>query len=134
MLPLRYPTRWRIASILLLMCVLGAALAPAILSWPAILGANWIYSDKLMHGLTFAGLTIWYSGQYARRSYGWFVFGLVVFGILIEACQSLVTYRTAESGDLVADVLGIGAGVLIALIGAGGWSLRLESWLRNRGG
>ena len=134
MLPLNYPTRWHLASTFLLMIVLGAALAPAIFSWPERFGSSWIPSDKLLHGLTFAGLTLWYSGQYARRAYAWFAIGLLIFGILIEACQSLVTYRTAESGDLVADVLGIGAGILIALTGAGGWSLKLENWLRNRGG
>lgn len=134
MLPLSYPKRWRIASIILLSIILGAAMAPDIWSWPEPLEPKWFPSDKLLHGLTFAGLAIWYSGQYARSSYGSFAFGLFLFGIFIEACQSMVTYRTAETTDLLADVVGIAAGIGIALTGAGGWSLNLESWLKNRVG
>jgi VanZ family protein len=134
MLPLSYPTRWRIASIFLLTIVLGAAMAPDIWSWPKPLEPEWLPSDKLLHGVTFAGLAIWYSGQYARRSYGSFAFGLLLFGILIEACQSMVTYRTADTSDLLADVVGIAVGILIAFTGAGGWSLKLESWLKDRVG
>ena len=132
MLPLRYRAHWRIASISLLAVVLGFALAPEVWPWSGQLGTDWFPSDKWMHGLTFAGLAVWNSGQYARRSNWRFVLGLLVFGVLIEACQSLVTYRTAETADLVADVLGIGAGILMALTGAGGWGLKLESWLDNR--
>jgi VanZ family protein len=124
--------RWRIASIFLLATVLGLALAPEVWPWNKQFGSNWHLSDKWMHGLTFAALAVWYSGQYARRDYWWFAFGLVIFGALIEACQSMVSYRTAETADLVADALGIGAGILIALTGVGGWSLKLESWLQNR--
>jgi VanZ family protein len=87
--------------------------------------------DKWMHGITFAALAIWFSGQYARRSYGWLAIGLLIFGALIEACQSMVTYRTAETADLVADLLGIVAGMMIALTGVGGWSLQVENWLQR---
>jgi VanZ family protein len=132
MLPLSYPTRWRIASIFLLAAVLGFALAPDVWPWDEQFGPDWYLSDKWMHGLTFAGLAVWFSGQYARRSYWQFVLGLLAFGGLIEACQSLVTYRTAETADLYADILGIAAGTLVALTGIGGWSLKLESLVRNR--
>jgi hypothetical protein len=134
MLPLRYPLRWRIAGILLLTGVLGAALAPEIWPWMGGGGPDWLLADKWMHGFTFTALALWFSGQYARRSYWWLAIGLSVFGSMIEASQSLVTYRTAETADLVADLLGIAAGFAIALSGAGGWSLRVESWLRRRRG
>jgi VanZ family protein len=87
-----------------------------------------------MHGFTFAALAVWYSGQYARRSYGWLALGLFIFGALIEACQSMVTYRTAEMADLIADVLGIAVGILIEQMGVGGWSLQAEEWLRRGAG
>jgi VanZ family protein len=134
MLPLSYPLRWRAASVFLMAVVMGVALAPEIWPWGDDAGPDWYLSDKLMHGLTFAGLAIWFSGQYARSSYWRFVVGLLVFGALIEACQSMVSYRTAETGDLIADVLGIGAGILIALTATGGWSLKFESWLQNHYG
>jgi hypothetical protein len=134
MLPLSYPGRWRIASIFLLLIVLGFAIAPEIWPWSRYRGPNWFMSDKWMHGITFAALAIWYAGQYARRFYWVLATGLLIFGALIEACQSMLSYRTAESGDLVADVLGIAAGILVALTGIGGWSLRFENWLRARFG
>jgi len=134
MLPLSYPAGWRIASYFLMAAVLGIALAPEIWPWGDRPGHDWYLSDKWMHGLTFAGLTIWYSGQYARASYWRFAFGLLLFGALIEVCQSMTTYRTAETSDLIADILGIGAGILVALTVAGGWSLKLERWLQNRNG
>jgi VanZ family protein len=51
------------------------------------------------------------------------------FGMLIEACQYILRYRTAETLDLVADMIGIVAGLAIASAGAGGWSMRFENWL-----
>jgi hypothetical protein len=62
--------------------------------------------------------------------------GLVGFGILIELCQRLVGYRSAEWLDIGADVIGVAIGLLIGLAGAGGWSQRFENWyiLRGAGG
>jgi VanZ family protein len=129
MLPLSYPGRWRLAGILLLLVVLGAAMAPAI--WPDAGGPDWFITDKWMHGITFACLALWYSGQYARQSYAWLILGLLMFGGLIEIAQSMVAYRNAELADVSADLIGIVAGFSIALAGAGGWSQRVESWLQK---
>jgi VanZ family protein len=57
--------------------------------------------------------------------------GLLMYGALIEACQYLLPYRKAEIGDLMADIAGIAFGVLLASLGAGGWSMRLERWMRG---
>lgn len=131
MLPLHHPRRWRIAGILLLLAVLAAAMAPAILPWSGR-GSHWsLLSDKWLHGITFTILAVWFSGQYARRSYWLLGIGLLIFGALIELCQSFVIYRTAESADLMADTLGIAVGFGLALLGIGGWSLRLENWLQK---
>ncbi len=90
-------------------------------------------SDKWMHGLTFALLATWYSGQYGRHSYWRLVIGLLAFGAFIEICQSLLPYRSAEMADFIADVLGIFTGIMIALAGFEGWSLRFENWLNRVG-
>lgn len=128
MLPLRYARRWQVAGILVLIGVLAAALSPAIPD----LQQSRILDDKWLHGLTFAFLTLWFSGQYARRSYWRLALGMLAFGGLIEICQRMLTYRSAEAMDLVADTIGVAAGLTIALAGAGGWSLRLENWLHAR--
>jgi len=88
--------------------------------------------DKWMHTLTFVFLAIWFSGHYATRSYWRIGISLLLFGVLIEACQRMVTYRSAEWYDLVADAGGIAVGLAIGAAGVGGWSVRLEEWFARR--
>lgn len=132
MLPLRYARRWQAAGMVALFCVLVMALAPAIL-FSFEFNAGGIGPDKWLHGLTFAVLTVWFSGQYAARSYWRLALGMLAFGALIELCQRLLVYRSAETMDLLADAIGIAVGLAIALAGVGGWSLRFEDWLQARG-
>ncbi|MDH3613969.1 MAG: VanZ family protein [Gammaproteobacteria bacterium] len=134
MLPLRHARRWRIASIVLLLLVLVATLIPAVWIWPdkRQFVAWFIEVDKWLHAITFVLLAIWFAGQYRRRSYWRIGIGLVLFGVLIEACQRLVTYRSAEWFDIVADAAGITVGLAVAMAGLGGWSLRLENWFASR--
>jgi len=134
MLPLSYPGRWQFASALLLASVLTLAIIPAVWFWPQDPSAIWRLSDKWMHGVTFAVLALWFSGQYAREAYWKLVLGLLAFGALIEMCQRMISYRTAEWNDLFADMLGIIVGILIAMVGMGGWSVRVEKQLQNRSG
>jgi VanZ family protein len=132
MLPLRYARRWQIAGVFLLAMVLLLAVAPADWFWLDDSDSALHISDKWLHGFTFTILALWFSGQYARHSYWRLITGLIAFGLLIEVTQRMVSYRTAELTDLLADVLGIGLGMVIAVAGAGGWCLRFEEWLHNR--
>lgn len=134
MLPLQYAPRWRSASVVLLLAVLLAAISPAVWFWPdRIQMALWLGSfDKWTHAVTFVVLTVWFAGQFRPRSYWRIATGLLGFGLLIEICQRMVSYRTAEWLDVVADVIGIIIGLAIAALGIGGWSLRVESWLISR--
>ena len=87
-----------------------------------------VHVDKWLHGVIFVFLAIWFAGQYRRRSYWRIGLGLIAFGVLIEACQRLVTYRSADVFDIAADAAGIAIGLAIALSGLGGWSM----WVENR--
>ena len=129
MLPLRYARRWRLAGWFILATGLAAAMMPAFWSEQSADIPNF---DKWLHAVAFCLLAIWYCGQYARNTFVWIACGLVVYGALIEMGQALVPYRTAEWGDLLADCLGIALGIIIAVLGAGGWSQRAENWLDNR--
>ena len=135
MLALRYHRRWQIAGTLVLVSVFIGTLVPAFWLWPDVSRIAFIEFDKWLHGITFVFLTVWFSGQYSRNRYLRIAIGLFVFGIIIELCQRMVTYRTAELTDLAADAIGIAFGMAIALLGAGGWSLRFEERLarRNKG-
>lgn len=132
MLSLRYARRWQIAGISLLLLVLGLALVPEDWLWGNDAMPPLLLSDKLLHGVTFTVLSLWFSGQYAPNAYWRLALGLAAFGLLIELIQRMVSYRTADGMDLLADLIGIGIGMAIALAGAGGWCLRFEKWLEHR--
>ena len=134
MLPLRHPNRWRVASAVLLFLVLTFTLAPVVWFWSdRSYFVDWFFGiDKMLHGVTFTLLAIWFAGQYRPRSYWRIGIGLIAFGLLIEACQRLVTYRSAEWFDVAADSAGIIIGLTIASAGVGGWGLRFEDWYSRR--
>lgn len=135
MLPLRYALGWQAVSAVLLLLALAGAVMPAIWLWPDRMRIeNWVENlDKWAHLLTFAFLAVWFAGQYRRGSYWRIAAGLVGFGILIELCQRMVGYRSAEWLDLGADVAGVVIGLAIGLAGAGGWSQRFETWYIAQG-
>jgi len=126
---LRYAWRWQVAGILLLVFVLVAALVPKMPFDE--LAAQFNISDKVMHIVAFAVLAIWFSGQYERRSYWRIALGLLGFGVIIELVQATVSYRTSEWMDLGGDAIGITAGLIVAALGIGGWSVAVEDWLRR---
>ncbi len=134
MLPLRYARHWHAASIMLLLAVFAATLMPAVWFWSdRVAFLRWFVDvDKWLHAITFVFLAIWFAGQFRPRSYWRIGIGLILFGFLIEGCQRLVTYRSADWFDIVADTAGIMVGLGIAVAGIGGWSLRFESWYARR--
>ena len=130
MLPLRYSKRWHAASMMLLLFVLAATMMPAVWFWSdRHVFLTWFVDvDKWLHGITFVILALWFAGQYRPGSYWRIGIGLILFGFLIEGCQRLVTYRSADWFDIWADTAGIVVGLSIAAAGIGGWSLRVENW------
>ena len=132
MLPLRYSRRWQLAGALIVVAVFVATILPALGPWASIDIRLLISIDKWLHGLTFLFLALWFSGQYARQSYWRIAAGLLVFGGFVELCQRSLPYRTAEPADMLANIVGLSLGLLLATAGIGGWSLRVEAWLAAR--
>ena len=134
MLELRHARRWQIASLIILFLVLAATLMPAVWFWDnKVGGLRWFRDiDKWLHGITFLVLSLWIAGLYRKSSYWRIAVGLLAFGLVIEACQRMVVYRTAEWLDVGADAAGIIAGLLIGLAGIGGWCLRVEEHFAKR--
>lgn len=130
MLPLRHTSRWRFAGAIILLVVLLATMAPTVVFDVRL--KQVASHDKWAHFIAFFFLAVWFSGQYARRSYWKLGVSLLAFGALIEVCQYASGYRSAEWLDLAADFVGIAVGLMLAWTGVGGWSLRLEDWLRVR--
>jgi VanZ family protein len=134
MLPLRFARNWQIASLVLLLAILLAALLPAVWFLPEKAKLiNWFGGvDKWAHAAAFAFLTVWFAGLYPRSAYWRIAVGMLAYGVLIELCQALISYRSAEWPDLGADVIGIAAGLSLALFGAGRWCLVAENWYVER--
>lgn len=134
MLPLQHARRWQMGSVFLLLAVLAATLMPVVWFWSGKVELLvWIAGiDKWLHGVTFLVLTVWFAGQYRPLSYWRVVVGLLAFGLIIEVCQRMVSYRTADWFDVAADAAGIAIGIAVAIAGAGGWCLRVENWFHSR--
>jgi len=131
MLPLHFRRGWYAASAALLLTVLALGLAPLV--WLDTGGPDWLdNADKVKHFLAFATLAVWFCGQYARQAYWKIAVGLLIYGIVLELMQRLVGYRSADPYDVVANVSGICAGLLIGWTIAGGWSQSLERWVLER--
>ena len=126
MLPLRYGWFWLGAGVATLALFLVLALAPLPIAIPVVEG------DKLAHFVAFAYLAVWFLGIFEIRLGIAVAAGLAGYGVLIELLQSLTPYRSADVYDVVADVIGIGAGWLLASAGLRRWCGRIEEWLGAR--
>jgi len=72
------------------------------------------FGDKLMHGLGYMCLFLWFSQIYQRRHHWRPVLGLILLGICIEFAQSFTAYRSFEIADMFANTTGVLLGWLVA--------------------
>lgn len=102
---------WRLLLTVLAALVCYLALVP---TPPQMVGAWW---DKANHSIAFAALTFTACLAFPKpwRSVWIVVLGMLAFGAAIEVVQAFVPGRSCEWQDLLADGVGIAAGVLIAL-------------------
>jgi len=124
MLQLRRRRLWIALSMILLAAVFFVCLQPG-------LGPNGPAGfDKVEHLAAYILLSLWFTGLVARGRYWAVVAGLLALGLLIEVLQWRMNLgRSAETLDMLANMLGVGVGITLALLATGGWAPRLESWL-----
>lgn len=132
MLPLRYSRVWRAVGVFILAAVFVGTILPSMGFWPDVAFSVLVAFDKWQHAFAFLILALWFSGQYEKRFYWRIGLGLLIFGGVIEVIQRSLAYRTADIADMVANVVGISAGLALAVAGLGGWSQRVEGWLGAR--
>jgi VanZ family protein len=90
-------------------------------------------SDKFEHSLAFFVLAIWFAGVLERRDFLYLALALIAFGGGIEIAQGLMGLgREADIRDLMADGVGVAAGILLALTPLGRWAMGVESLLERR--
>ena len=128
MLPLQHAGLWRFLSLMILLAVLAATVSPGLWFDSKTKALIWFENtDKWLHGLTFLFLAVWFGGLWERRAYWRIAIGLMLFGFVVEGCQLLVSYRTADWLDIVANAAGIIVGLTAATAGLGGWGLWVEA-------
>ena len=98
---------WRFIFFVTAIAVLFLAIVPTSTPLPT---TGW---DKSNHLVAFAALA--YLGQKAFSQNAFkLIIGLIAFGGLIELLQTFTPTRSGEWQDLIADVIGIFIGLLIA--------------------
>lgn len=89
----------------LMLLVVGAA---SLLPTPQV-----AVNDKLGHLFVYGILAAWFGLLCDRRvALLWTGLGLLAYGILIELLQSMTSFRFAEWGDVLANLIGISIGLL----------------------
>jgi VanZ family protein len=129
-LPLRYARVWLIAGWVLVLVAIVLNIVPGE-ELPQVPSGF----DKVEHVLGYAGLTTWFTGIYPRSRYLVVAMALFGMGIAIEWLQGEMNLgRARDYHDVIANVVGISAGISLALLWLGGWAQRLEDWMRERSG
>ncbi len=100
-------------TLLLLLCISYQALRPEPGSHSTLQ-----HLDKLLHGAAFAtlALTARLAAGTSGRALAAVVVSLLLYGAAIEVVQGFVPGRDASGWDLVADAVGIAAGLVLARV------------------
>ena len=127
MLPLAHAPAWLVASLVL---VAGVVIGSLALIGPDLPLPT--HFDKLEHLVVYAALALWFTGLVQRRHYWTVIVGLAVLGLTLEYLQfEMRRGRMGDPWDVAANLLGIAAGVTLAVTRTGGWAPKVEAWLRR---
>jgi VanZ family protein len=122
--PLRYRRLWLALGLLGILAVLVVCLLPRV-PGPTFAGA-----DKLEHLLTWFVVAAWFAALLERRAYPFLAMVMVGLGVGIELAQHFMALgRAGDWRDVVANSLGVGAGLLAAALKRDSWLLWVEKWL-----
>lgn len=110
---------------LLVLATLYACLRPVTGQPPAF-----PHLDKLQHFAAYLVLTAWFGALLERRRYLPLAVSMLLLGAGIEFAQGAMRLgRDAELSDMLANALGVFAGLGLSLAGRESWLLRVERWL-----
>lgn len=124
----RRPRLWLLLWGLLIAGVIVGSLLPAD-ELPVLRFAGF---DKIEHAFGYGVLSAYAVMLFARRkTQAWAAVGLVVLGIAIEIAQAgWTSSRSGDPGDVLADLLGVLAGLSIASTTWARGLQRIDAWLR----
>ena len=124
---LRYRKLWLVVGYMMVMLVIYLSLT----SKPVDIDTSLPYQDKLFHALAYFVLTFWFMQIYHIRNHvlQWVVFFLCL-GLLLEYLQGFDPNRYSEVGDMIANTLGVVAGVALSMTPLRYMLVKLERYMR----
>lgn len=121
---LYYQRLWQAGGWLLVTVVVVLSLMP---TPPVVSVLIW---DKLQHLAGYTVLMFWFRQAFGPQ--GRWVALLVGLGVILEVLQGLGGYRYFEWVDMLANVLGVGCGLLLAATPVGRLMETLDRWLARQ--
>ena len=92
-----------------------------------------IHLDKIEHLVAYTVLAGWAAMLFAaRRALAWAVCGLIGLGLAIEGVQSMLPWRSASAGDVIANLVGVVLGGVLVFTPLTRTLQRLDGWLARR--
>lgn len=122
---LRFTFFWQSAAWALVALVVWLSLTPHPPQPPALL--SW---DKADHLLAYAALMYWFAQSFARH-WRWPLF-LCLLGFALEVLQGLSAVRSFDLFDMVANVLGVMLGLVLAMTPLGRLLAAVDRGLASR--
>jgi len=99
---LRFKRLWVCIGLAMIFSILALSLV----SIPSV--EQFLWSDKLMHGIAYAGLMGWFAQIYRHDLARLFlVLAFIIFGISIEYLQAMTPTRHFDVGDMIANSCGV---------------------------
>ena len=126
MIQLKYPLFWLLSGWVFVIAVIFVSVSPIVEF--AVINVN--CEDKILHVVTYFLLMIWFSGLYKRRHQVGVAVFVMALGFFLEMIQLRLPYRYFEPADLVANGIGVLAGLGLSLWLLAGWCQRIEGRLR----
>lgn len=118
---MKYRGLWTAAGWLIVAAIVWLSVMPS----PPDPGIE--YGDKLEHVLAYGVLMFWFcqlhAGRRARLAYA---IGFAAMGVAFEFIQGALAYRSYEEFDMVANVLGVAAGWVVAHASGAALFARIE--------
>jgi VanZ family protein len=109
---LRYRKLWLIIGYGLIILVIFLSLT----STPVDIDTDLPYQDKLSHFLAYFSLTLWFMQIYHIRHHViWWAIFFLCLGLLMEYLQGFNANRYSEAADMLANSLGVMAGVGLSM-------------------
>lgn len=122
---LRFTSFWQAAGWAMVALVIWLSLTPHPPQPPALL--SW---DKADHLLAYAVLMYWFAQSFVRH-WRWPLF-LCVLGFALEVLQGLSAVRSFDLYDMVANVLGVMLGLMLAMTPLGRLLAAVDRGLASR--